>query len=292
MSSLEEVLNDLRIPFRKLGEHHHTTFGRISVDCPFCSKDSNHFRLGIRINGRGASCWKCGSKPISEVLAELSGQPLNRIYELTKGFLDSSPSFSKIEDKRGRLVLPPNVKNMEKIHRKYLKGRGFDPDYLEQKYGVKGIGLSERLPWRLFIPITHQEKMVSWTTRSISDDVEKRYLNAKPEEEILSPKKILFGEDDCHPGKVVVVEGPMDLFRIGPGAVALMGLVYTSQQMRLIARYAVRTIVLDQDASEQSKRLCDDLSTFPGVTQRATLEAKDPGSASQKEVEQIRRLFL
>ncbi len=167
-----------------------------------------------------------------------------------------------------------------------------NPGALESIWHVQGITLSRKVPWRLFIPIEMNGFTVSWTTRSISDTTVPRYINATPKEEKLNPKSLLFGEDHVTHG-VIVVEGPFDVFKIGKGAVATMGVGYSQKQVARIAKYPLRVICFDneREAQARAERLCRDLEVFQGETIKVNLSSKDPGSASDKELEKLRRLI-
>ena len=88
---------------------------------------------------------------------------------------------------------------------------------------LQGIGLHPRLPWRLFIPIHSHGRPISWTTRSIGTKDKKKYITASPAEEAAPHKQTLYGLDYCR-HTVIVVEGPLDAWNIGPGAAATYGL--------------------------------------------------------------------
>ena len=93
---------------------------------------------------------------------------------------------------------------------------------------------------------------------------------------------------------MVVVEGPFDAMRIGPGAVAVMGTGWSRAQLLAISKFPVRAVVFDSEpeAQERARRLCHDLSVFEGKTSRIQLDAADPGSASKAEITRLRKYFL
>ncbi len=277
------LLTELNISFREFGQHHHTTQDFVQVDCPFCSKDSNSFKLGINLTKLFSTCWSCGWHPLYEVLRELTHLPIPR--------LDLSPS-AYTRELKGKLIIPKGVGELLKPHKRYLSKRGFDPEYLASFWGLKGIGISAKYSWRVFIPIKLNGEVVSWTTRSISDQG-KRYLNSPLSEEKLSPKKMLFGSDLVK-HSIIVCEGAFDVFRIGPGAVCTMGLKYTKEQVLLISKYPLRVICFDSEPTAQrvGARLCSELECFPGETYKVSLNSKDPGSGSEKEIKALRKRFL
>lgn len=171
--------------------------------------------------------------------------------------------------------------------------REFNPKKLERLWGIQGIGINPKLGWRIFIPVIYEGRTVSWTSRSLSDETPKRYWNASPKEEEISLKQILFGIDLVRHA-IIITEGPFDAMRIGPGAVATMGIQYTKSQLRQMVDFSVRVVCFDSenDAQKRAVGLCEQLKSFPGQTINVALDAKDPGSASKKEISQLRKKYL
>lgn len=283
-------MSQLRIDYKRPGQHHHVSQKYVGIDCPWCSPGAASYKLGIRRDGRFATCWTCGSKPVSEALARASG----RSYQEVRGLLgELDRQYGPAVPLRGRLVLPDGLEPLGPPHRRYLRQRGFDPERLERLWGLQGIGIAPELAWRVFIPAVWEGRTVSWTTRSIGDENPRRYLSARPEQEALSIKEILLGGDYVRHA-VIVCEGPFDAMRIGPGAVSITGLVISPAQKAWLSRIPVRVVCLDAEpaAQRRAEQLCRDLALFEGRTENVVLDAKDPGSATEREIQQLRRLFL
>lgn len=287
--SLEDFLTQNNVEYHEHGGHHHATQGRLQVDCPFCSPKSGKFRMGLGVSYPVASCWTCGSFSLYKALIELTGLSYNTVKGVCKDFEDVLPV--QLVNRRGKLELPDGICDLLPIHHKYLRGRCLDPDKLVRLWGIQGIGLSARFAWRILVPIKHFGEVVSWTTRSVSDDG-KRYLSASPDQERISHKEILFGSDLARHA-ISIHEGPFDVFNIGPGATATCGVSYTRQQVSQMARFPIRIICFDNEpeAQNRARKLCEELSTLPGETTNVNLDADDPGSASKEEVRKFRRLL-
>ncbi len=278
--NIRELLTNLGVEFKEAGEHHHTREGWIQIHCPFCG--SNNYHLGIHLSGRFASCWRCSGKSIFAVLEKL-GVPRKDILNLQRSAVPEARPRTGLKEPPGRGPLLP-------AHVRYLRERGFDPAELVRLWQIEGIGLAARLKWRIYIPIIHKGQRVSWTTRAIGDAVARRYISAGPDEEAIAHKKILFGLDYVlH--SVVIVEGPFDVFAVGPGAVATFGLAFTSAQTLALARVPYRFVCFDssKDAQLRARSLSSLLSCMPGSTTIVQLDAEDPGSATQKELKRLRR---
>ncbi len=289
--NLIEFLERFGIPFKREGEHHHVTRGWYGVDCPFCNSAPGNAKLGFNLESRGVSCWTCGRHKFSEAIEALVQKPWKEVSPLLD-WTDRLFQFTPSRNLRQRLVLPKGLGPLSPAHRDYLAGRGFDPDELVKLWGLRGIGLAAKLAWRIFIPATYRGETVSWTTRGITE-AEPRYLNASPEQEKMSLKSLLVGEEYVR-NAIIVTEGPFDAIRIGPGAVSLCGIKFTQSQIARIAKYPVRVIAFDSDpvAQERARELCQELCGFVGKTSRVELDAADPGEATKREVTKLRKRFL
>jgi hypothetical protein len=289
--TITDILDECNIDYRTEGQHEHVRVGWIGVDCPSCSPDWKHYRLGINVKWRKASCWQCGGKRLDNVLRELTGKPWDTVKKWLAELGAGEPSIAEPE-RRGKLVLPFGLGPLLPIHRRYLQNRGFDPDLMAKLWGVQGISMAPRLAWRLFVPFIHNTTTVSWTTRAIEGPA--RYIAAEPHEEIVNHKQMLGGEHLARHA-IIVVEGPTDAMAIGPGAVWTSGTQFTSQQVQRISRYPIRCVLYDAEsaAQDQARRMCDMLGVYQGRTVRVELSTgKDPAEAGKQEIAQIRRLFL
>lgn len=287
-----ELLKEYGVPQAPEG-HEHVRSGWVQFDCPFCTRGMHHYRMGFNEAGKYVNCWSCGRHKLIETLSvafEISlGKAWEHVKELDGGFRRTEPT------PRGKLEIPYGVGKLWRGHRRYLKEvRKFDYGRLQQLWEVKGIGPDGgELAWRIFIPIFFQGRCVSWTTRSISDAVSKRYIAARPDQESFNHRTLLYGEDYCR-HSVVVTEGPFDVWRVGPGAVCTFGTDYSRAQLDRIAAYPVRVICFDSppDAQRKARELCDLLEPFPGDTYNVVLDSKDPGEAQDYEIARIRKQFL
>jgi hypothetical protein len=285
---LIELLQDEGIDAIEGGSHRHVRSGWIGIrDCPYCGSDGK-YHLGINTRHGFASCWHCGPKSTVKVLMELLDRPYRECAAiLSKSGLTAPPKKSV---HTGRLQVPKRVDQMQTPHKDYLIKRGLVPEKMLELWNLQGIGSSAKCPWSIFIPIMYRGQVVSWTTRSIGD-APLRYIKAGEEEESIPASTLLYGEDYCRHG-IVICEGPFDVYRIGPGAVAIMGLRYSKEQFDKMTRYPVRAVCFDSspDAQARAENLANELSTFPGDTHNITLDSKDPGESSSKEIDFIKEV--
>jgi len=288
--SIPELLKQLKIETAESGQHEHAREGWIQIDCPWCR--SGTFRLGINLRNAYANCWLCGSHTLFETLhaacpsidkRELAGA----IKGVTK---DHKPQIHHT----GSLQLPCGIVPLQTAHMSYLQDRGLESQSITSTWGVQGIDhTGGALAWRLFIPIYHHGKIVSWTTRAIGDRTP-RYLTAPTAKESYPAKHLLYGKDAVRGYCVIVHEGPVDVWATGPGSVATLGASYTHQQLAKIANFAQRYICFDNEpeAQKRATRLCKDLSVLSGNTKNIYLETgKDSADVDPKELKHLQSLL-
>lgn len=286
---IESLLRSYKVPFIAEGDHHCRT-GWIQLHCPDCpNKGADKWHLGYSLAGGYMNCWKCGPKRTLNVLQQLTNERWDVLKKLL-GDVDSEVPKTK---PKGTLKLPDGVGKLLPAHKFYLRNvRGFDVSNLKRLWGIKGIGIAPKLAWRVFIPITLRGQTVSWTTRSINDKG-LRYWSAGEQEESIPHKTLLYGEDYAR-HSIIIVEGPLDVWAIGPGAVATCGTGFSREQIKRMIAYPIRVVCFDKDATAQQRaeRLCDQLMAFPGDTYNVTLTGKDAASSPKTEVRKLRKRFL
>lgn len=283
---IKDILQTLGVDYKESG-HHHCRNGWIQLkNCPFCH--SQNYHLGFNLTAGFFVCWKCGGHHVAHTLTLLGlGRREAEAFNKNK---QRGPKLGKIQ--RKGLVEPRGRGPLSFPHLEYLRSRGFDYAQIERVWQVQGIGIaSHRLSWRIYIPIFFQGEQVSWTTRTIGEHTEPRYLSASAEQEAMNHRELIYGLDYCR-HSVVVVEGPTDAWAIGPGAGATFGIGFTPAQVRQLSNMPNRFICFDSapDAQRKARELCAQLSVFEGRTENIILDAKDPGSASEKEISLVRKV--
>jgi hypothetical protein len=194
----------------------------------------------------------------------------------------------------GKLVLPSGIKKLHSAHKGYLHNRGFKWKKIEKLWKIFGISIAPKLSWRIFIPIHYHGEVVSWTTRSISNNPKiTRYISAAENEELICHKDLLYGEDFARHA-IIVNEGVTGVWRIGPGAVATLGVGYSTKQLERMAKYPIRAICFDNEyeAQKRAKKLVNDLSVFPGDTYNVVLDEKDAAEENEKNIKRLRKEIL
>lgn len=291
MSSIIELLKTHHVEFRLAGEHHHVSRGWIGLDCPECGAGTRQFHLGIQLEQLRANCWRCGSFGLPWILSKIL--PLS-IAQIQKSLGDPKPSRYVKQNPQGKTILPPGIGPLQKQHEKYLRSRRFDPKKIQQLWNVQGLTIAGRLSWRLFIPLHKNGELASWTTRSIYPDTVPKYLTASTTQSRYPKASLLYGIDYCRGSTILLCEGPTDVWRLGPGAVASLGVGYSLEQLVEVARFPNRFICFDSDVPGQrrSDSLIEQLSCLDGSTKSIQIDAADPGELTEKEADKIRRLVF
>lgn len=283
-----EVLNELGIAFALGGEHKNVRHGWTGIQCPYCG--SSEYYFGIPPFSRyAASCWRCGKRPLADALAAASGRSLGDVKQLL-GHLDR-PIAQRLLKPSGRLEMPFGVGPLKAPHLAYLSSRGVTRSDA-QIWDLQGLDQDGgRLAWRIFIPIYYRGKIVSWTTRAIGEGATHRYIAARLTQESIPKTKLLYGIDYVRHA-CIVVEGPADVWKIGPGAVCTFGLAYSREQMMQLSKIPKRIICFDNEpqAQRRARELANNLAPMDGQTMIVQLDSKDAGEATAKEIRRLRRL--
>ena len=146
----------------------------------------------------------------------------------------------------------------------YLRGRGFDPAWLGEKLQVAYCSHSEdwcrQAQGRIIIPIFRHGQLVGWQGRLIGQPASRevpKYFSMPG----MARRQLLYNLDvaRAYP-HVVVCEGPTDVWRFGPEAVALLGKQSASLQRDLIRTYwrdGVVVILLDANAKAEARGIAE-----------------------------------
>ncbi len=155
----------------------------------------------------------------------------------------------------------------------YITRKKFSPTLIEKAGLViprrDGSGFYDRFRDRIIFPIHDENARVVGFGGRVMDSSAPKYLNS-PETLVYTKRRVLYGlnhaKDSCRTsGSVFIVEGYLDLIALHQHgvthAVATLGTALTPEQIRLLARYAGRMVlVYDSDeAGIRSARRCIDL---------------------------------
>lgn len=253
MFNILDFLNDYNIP---IPEGKNSSVGRINIQCPFpfCDDTSDH--LGYNKEKEYFNCWKCGYHSLYDTIKELV--PNENPYNIIKKY----NTLYQVEEKIKKKINNTNIKlpgsKLEYCHKKYLRSRGLDPDFIENKYKLKGTLYSSEYPYRIIIPVYYNNRLVTYQTRGIKENT--RYINCNPELEIIPIKDCLYNLDNCKSNYVVVTEGCFKVFKLGDNSCGTFGKNITNKQIQLLLKYKKIFIYFDND--EAGKIGADKLSNI------------------------------
>ena len=286
--NVQAILDDYGIAYSTSGKN--VADGFVNIQCPYCDDKSQH--LGFSKNGYVALCWRCGKHSVIQTLAEVTGLTTKQIFELKEKY------NILIDDEEEKIIYQnetievPGSKLLPQ-HIRYLEGRGFDAQYLINKYDLRGtLYTGDIYAYRVITPIYYNNRIVSYQGRDFTGKQNIRYATCKPENEIIHHKKILFNLDNSKQESVIVMEGVYDVFRFGDNSIATMGTSYTKEQLALLAKRYKKVYTMfdpEVDAQNRAKILCSDLSMAGLETVNLLLDEGDPAEQNEETVNQIKR---
>ncbi len=281
---LQRLCQKYGVPYLTAG-HHHCATGWIQLHCPFCSGGRSGWHLGFNLQYSSFNCWRCGSKKSRDVIRLLTStndpQALRLIFDRFQ-LKQTTPKQTDTQDIQSKPALPPpGMGKMGLPHRRYLRSRDFRPRLLEKLWDLRGTAhLSDVWNWRIICPIRNSTgQIAAWTGRSLSNIAKPKYKTTKQKHILGDPKALLYGEHKILGNAIVIVEGPSDVWRLGPGAVATLGIDWKHEQASKLRHYDRRYIIFDMEetAQQQADKLAKWLSLFPGITEVITGLKTDPG---------------
>ena len=293
--SVEEYLQEAGISYSTSGKN--VSENWIGLSCPFCGDSSNH--CGINIHTKAFSCFRCGEKGrITKLIMALENKDSSGALNTVKKFLKKEKYGSNTTRNKSipgasmvAAFISENATILCQRDGDYLERRGFDYKSIEQSYGILSCKPTSKYAHRILIPYIFQGKQYTFSTRDTSRLAKVPYLHCPISKSIAAPKELLYNVDTVK-DTCLVVEGCFDVFRMGPGTVALSGIQFTRAQVLGLSRFKKIFILFDPEevAQEQACRLANDLSFCAGTVEILKLDVDcDPGDMKEDDVKVLRR---
>jgi len=245
-----KFLKDFRIQYRQKSSRW------INICCPFKHNhkggDRDYFG-GFDLKRGGYNCWSCGGISSVEVIAELLEVSKREARGLLQGYGGYGHSrIYKEKRQNAKMMTIPGTREARERHNDYLLGRGYNPEFLSQKYDLHFTTVMDGPDWenRIVLPITYNHRVVSFQARDITDNNKFRYRSATPEESLVHYKDIIFGLDDWTGDTCGIVEGAFDVYRMGKGVGTGFGSALTDSQIHKLAN-SFRKIIFMFDPTDQ-----------------------------------------
>lgn len=259
----------------------------ISIQCPFCS--DNSFHGCIHTKKIFYNCWKCGWHPMEKVIQEITELPTKEIKKIIRELTGVPIIRKRKEIKEKPTTLRLEGEELTDKHRNYLLSRNYDPDFIIEKYKIKGTNHLGDYKFRIIAPIFFEKQLVSYQGRDITDQSKSRYKACPKEKEIIHHKHILYNIDNAISDTLIIVEGIMDVWRLGDGSVATFGTGYSQEQIDLIVKkgYKKVFIIYDPGAQDKANILGKNLNLFGIQATIIDLLDCDPGELSENEAKNL-----
>jgi len=283
-------LEDRDIEYKTSGKN--VTEGWVEINCPFCGNDPSH-HFGINLNSGFGNCWICGKKSnpvnlIQEIDSCSWQEARDTITEFTLDILDTKKP-KKTDLNPTRIVWPKYMENdIPKLHKTYLEGRGFDSDMLTKEFGLKFTRNLGQWKFRIIIPVQFEGKIVTFTSRDVTGKAEIKYRHLPDREAVVPIKHTLYGYDRIR-DTAVLVEGIMDVWNIGHGAIGSFGTMLTQEQKSLLTKIKNLFIMFDSDATDKAIELCTMLQRKKRHVEVVTLSEGDPAELPPDVVTSLRK---
>lgn len=306
--NLIKLFRDFHIPMASPGQRHYRQ-GWVNTPCPFCTgHPGNH--LGYCIDSKSEFfgrfvCHRCGGKNTFRTISKLLGiEEEARVWSIIGQYGGATKrtilSTRMVLRPPRNVDLPPRTTRLMEVPGaiRYLKGRKFDPEEIEQVWKVMATGPGAVVKskdgkqldfsYRLIIPVYHQDKLVTYQGRDWTGKSSRKYLACLPELESRSIKSLLYGMDLVSTNETVLMEGVTDVWRYGAGAVACFGVKYHQNQVReLLKRFDRIVMAFDPEAVAkiQTWKLMRELKENGVDVIRMKLpKGRDPGDMTREEL--------
>lgn len=270
----------------------------IRICCPKC--EESDFKCYVNDEKKTFCCFKCdfghyGNGDVFDFVANIESIPVSAaLQRLCADYRSVTPEDIQFEEEEDAEISPPSFETIKTIedlplgsyviseddpdaqpYIEYLKGRGLTMEDIlatnahytsslarHKKKDGKRVHIGNRVLWPIY---GGKGDLVSWLTRAISEDPEKKhikYINC-PDTEL---SKTFWPFVPMAPGKTeaVICEGLIDalsLRRAGFAAFATFGKKMSEEQILLLKHWGVDSITLfyDQDAKKEVIKLVDSL---------------------------------
>jgi len=272
---------------------HHSRPGWVQMCCPFCEDET--FHLGYERKSGRLSCYRCGGIKVRAWLEAVGdGRSARELLQEYRMIHLTTPEPTLTTARKGIYRLPPASGPLKTRHRKYLHSRGF-PETIAFQWGLVGTThLGGKWQWRIIAPVRVNRRYVTYQGRDITGRQSRvRWLSPDPEHEEVPIKETLYGLHlATRTRPLLVVEGPADVWRMGPGAVATYGVSVTQAQRRLLRRHRAGLVIAfdpDVHARQRARRLADALADHVPVTILEEDDYEDLAAMPQCEADKLKK---
>ena len=291
---IESYLESRQIEFWTEGKN--VTRGWINIKCLWCQDPSNH--LGINLESKIMSCWICSVKgTVIKLIMKIDRCSLSAVLKTVKKFSsiqynkEKSLDISDLTERKTHIKLPSVAKRqLLPIYKSFLEKRGFNAKQIFDKYKLLCNGPIGKYMHRLIVPFFFRNRLVTFSARDVTGKAKIPYVNQPVKDSILSTKETLYNIDSCYE-TALVVEGFIDVWKIGDGACATMGTKWTVEQANLLFKFKRVFTLFDteSEAQENAEKLCFTLSSHVPHPEVLELDTGDPGDMREEDINHLRK---
>ncbi len=283
-----KYLDDKNIPYSTSGKNVSAQW--IGIRCPFCADSSDH--LGIHLEGKGFSCFRCGEKGNAvKLVAEIEQCSNNKAFSIIKIYED--PTVVVTEHRAivhaDSVTMPAGVsKRFSDQHLKYIESRRFDPEYLIRKYDLYAGNTIGDFRYRIVAPVYLDHRLITLVGRDITDKSDRRYKALAVSKSVSTVKSALYNIDSVK-DVVVLVEGIFDCWRIGDACVATFGTKVTHEQILLLKGIRRAFVLFDSEAVTEAQKLASLVSSIVPFVEIVSLSEGDPAELTLADVKCLKK---
>ena len=262
----------------------------VGVRCLWCSDSSHH--LGIHLDGKGFSCFRCGERGNAlKLVMAIEQCSSGKAFQIIKRFEDPSVVIDRPskEVHADSVKLPIGVsKRFTDRHLTYMEKRNFDPEFLIRKYDLYAGDCVGEFKHRIVAPVYLNHKLITLVGRDITDLSDRRYKALAISKSISTVKGSLYNIDSVG-DSVIIVEGVFDCWRIGDSCVATFGTKVTHEQVLMLRGLRRAFVLFDADAVRQAQKIASLVSSVVDSVEIITLSEGDPAELKPSDVRCLRR---
>lgn len=269
------------------------------VCCPWCGDTNYH--IGVFLDYKNWSCWRCKENgSLYKLMQELTGMDWGEFKasvetpscvsysaeDAVRQVLNSS-SKQKTTRQNYKATLPRASFVTDAIVRassalqNFLKRRDFTVADC-QRYDAR-FAFAGKYALRLVLPIYHYGKVVGFQARDVTGRADSKYDTPAN----MNLKNYLYGHDQVDSKQVMLVEGPLDVWRLGNCAAGMFGKRLSDEQLRLLRQLKADEyyICLDGEAYWEARALAGEIRPFlPYVKAIKLPNGEDPDSLGKARV--------
>jgi len=214
------------------------------------------------VNTCNSTCFACKTKGwLYDFLKRRFGLTYDQAKAMCRGYWQDGPSGSvrTSQTHTNALSLPQGAtKDFTRPFLDYLANRNFGPEVIN-RYDLYSGSYFGPFRYRLVIPIYKDSILVNYLGRDITGIYKARYRNC-PNSLAVIPSKSCVYNLDMAMDKVIICEGPTDVWRMGMSAICTLGTTFTNDQVMAIKKAGVTHAAVFFDPGEKSQRLGIELS--------------------------------